>query len=408
MKNTRRIIWDILNRVILEQAYASLLMRSLPQDLSRPDIGFISEIVYGTLRNKDFLELQWRNLARGKVRPKTAVLLDFSVYQLLFTDRVPSYAVISQAVDLVPPRDKGFVNAILRAVQKRGRIDPVETGLEGAAIRTSHPLFLLRMWAKQYGEDKAIAIAEQDQKPAAVYARRNPLKLSAEELAAQGIATIEGDCFRFQPDVVPAQWLSEGKIIIQGRSSQKVVPYLDAKSGMRVMDVCSAPGTKAQQIAAAMNNEGEILAYDIYPERVKLIDSLMARTGVSIVKAQVRDGTKELEAGSPLFDRILIDAPCSGLGDLSHKPEIRFHITPQSLDALSALQKKLLDVNARYLKAGGRLVYSTCTLNKKENEKQVQSFLLAHDDFRLIEEHTMFPMDEESDGFYVAVMERAG
>lgn len=174
---------------------------------------------------------------------------------------------------------------------------------------------------------------------------------------------------------------------------------------MRVLDVCASPGTKTQQIACLMHNRGWIDAHDLYPERVKLIDALMEKTGVSIVHASVHDG-KEPYKTNERYDRILIDAPCSGLGDLSHKPEIRYHVTPESLDELVQLQKEILSANAGSLKPGGKLVYSTCTLNRKENEGQIRRFLKEHPDFELLEERTVFPFEEDTDGFYMACLQK--
>lgn len=400
----RKTAWQILCRVIQEGSYANLLLRTMPEESTREDRALVSELVYGTLRNYSMLELQWKDLVHTRVRPKTAILLDLSVYQLQYMTRIPSYAVINEAVQLAEKRDKGFVNAVLRKVSERPPVQPKGDELECLAITTSHPLFLLKLWAKQYGMDTAKAIASHDQLPSRLYGRLNTLNARREEL--EGVQFLEGDCFVYDGDLVHSSWLKEGKALIQDRASQKIIPLLDPKPGMRVLDVCSAPGTKTQQMACLMHNEGWIDAYDCYPERVKLIDALMDHTGVSIVHSGIRDGTIPLEGKESYYDRILIDAPCSGLGDLSHKPEIRFHVTPQSLDELVQLQRQLLEVNAPYLKPDGSLVYSTCTLNRKENDGQVRTFLAAHDDFELVEEKTVFPMEEDSDGFYMALLKK--
>ena len=149
--NARKTAWNILCRVMLEGGYASLLMRSMPRELSAEDRALVSEIVYGTLRNKDMLERQWKDLAKGRVRPKTAVLLDLSVYQIQYMSRIPLYAVIHEAVELAEKREKGFVNAVLHAVSKQELLDAEGEGLEYEAVKTSHPLFLLKLWSAQYG-----------------------------------------------------------------------------------------------------------------------------------------------------------------------------------------------------------------------------------------------------------------
>ena len=400
--NARSYACDILYRVIYEGGYASLLMRQMPDSFSAEDRSLITEIVYGTLRNLTLLEYQWRDLAHGRVRRNTAVLLNLSVYQLQYMDRIPQYAVINEAAEAAAKRDRGFVNAVLRRVAERGPQVPEGEWPAREAVLYSHPEFLLRMWEKQYGRKTAEQIAEYDQKRPVVYGRINPLKTDADFRTSEGITMLEDDCFIYDGNLIGTPWLNEGKILIQSRTSQQVIRNLDAQPGMKVLDVCAAPGTKTQQIACAMRNQGSIRAGDVYEERVGLIRQLMERTGVSIVSAAVRDAAVPHEEDIGAYDRVLADVPCSGLGDLSHKPEIRFHVTPQMLDEIVTLQETILKESARCLKPGGILVYSTCTLNRKENEGQVRKFLAADADFELLEEHTLFPFEEDSDGFYYA------
>ncbi len=400
--NVRNYAEDVLYRVIYEGGYASLLMRGMPDSFSREDRALISEIVYGTLRNLSLLRYQWKDLTRGRVRPRTDILLNLSVYQLQFMDRIPAYAVISEAVSAAAKRDRGFVNAILRSVQKRGRIEPAGEWPAKEAVLYSHPEFLLRLWEKQYGRDTALKIAQYDQERPVVYGRLNTLKANASFFDTPGVTRIEDDCFVYDGSLVGSSWLDNGSVLIQSRTSQKVIRMLDAEPGMRVLDVCAAPGTKTQQIACVMKNRGEITAGDYYEERVGLISQLMKRTGVSIVKPVVRDASKEHPEDIAAYDRVLADVPCSGLGDLSHKPEIRFHISPEVLDDVVSLQKTILAQSAACVKKGGILVYSTCTLNRKENEGQVKGFLSEHPDYELLEERTLFPFEEYSDGFYTA------
>ena len=404
--NARNYACDILYRVIHEGGYASLLMRNMPSGFSKEDRSLITEIVYGTLRSLTLLEYQWKDLSSGSVRRKTAVLINLSVYQLQYMDRIPAYAVINEAVEASPKRDRGFVNAILRRVLKRGRILPEGEWPKREAVLYSHPEFILRMWEKQYGRETAIRIAEYDQQRPKLYGRLNTLKADRSFFEVPGVCRIEDDCFTFDGSLVGSEWLENGLVLIQSRTSQKVVRALDAEPGMRVLDVCAAPGTKTQQIACLMHNEGSITAGDYYPERVGLITQLMERTGTGIVTANVRDAAVTHVEDDGAYDRVLADVPCSGLGDLSHKPEIRFHITPEGLDEITALQKTILEQSAACVRPGGILVYSTCTLNRKENEGQIKAFLNAFPAFELIEEHTLFPFEEESDGFYFAKMRR--
>ncbi len=400
----REYAWSALDRIINQHGYANLILRSRKETFSAEDIRLINEIVYGTLRNLTFLEYQWKDLAKGRVKPRTAVLINMSVYQLLYLDRIPAYAVINEAVDLSGKNEKGFVNAVLRKVQKRGmKMPETSDPLEKAALQYSHPLWLMKMWKSHYGLENALKTAEKDQERAIVYGRVNTLKMDPEAFfGSSGVQRTEDLCFTYDGILSETDWFRNGEVIIQDRMSQRVVSMLDAEPGMSIMDCCAAPGTKTQQLCAVMKNKGTVYAYDLYPERVRLIDELMKKTGVTIVRASQRDASQPADLPDESMDRILVDAPCSGLGDLSHKPEIRYHVKPEDLDELVKIQKSILDASCRYLKKGGILVYSTCTLNKKENENQTAGFLKEHEDFVLDQEHTWFPFEFSSDGFYCA------
>lgn len=400
----RQYACSAIERIVSEHGYASLILRNMPEEFSVQDRSLVSELVYGTVRNWTRCSFQWQDLARKKVKNRTAANLTMSVYQLLFLDKVPDYAVINEAVQNADRHEKGFVNAVLHAVQKRGEIKPAcRDDLEKCAYETSHPLWLLKLWSSHYGTDNAMAIARHDQESAVVYGRRNPLKLSMEELSSyKGIHLLEDDCFTYDGVLARSPLFEQGKVLIQDRASQKVPLLLKAEPGMKVLDACAAPGTKTQQIACAMENKGEILAMDLHEERLSLIDTLMERTGVRIVKTMAGDAAKDNGLERASFDRILVDAPCSGLGDLSHKPEIRCHATPESLDELCSIQAGILERCSSLLKEDGILVYSTCTLNRKENEQQVKKFLVKHPEFTLGSENAWLPMELNSDGFYAA------
>lgn len=407
MNNPRKIALDALYRVIHQNGYANLILRR-SNDLSAADQALVSALVYGTLRNYHWLEYQWRGYAERKVRPQTAVLLDMSVFQLLYLEKIPAYAVLSEAVELAAERDRKFVNAILRQVVQNGvRPAPEGDELKKAALETSHPDWLLRLWQAHYGEAAALAIAAHDQTSAGVYGRINRLKINPQKLQEYPAVTmLENDCFRYAGVLSRTEWFKAGQVIIQDRAAQLIPYYLDVKPGMKVLDLCAAPGTKTQQIAVLMENQGKLIANDVNPGRVKLIEQLMEKTGVTICQTAVQDASVPVEAWQDGFDRVLADAPCSGLGDLRHKPEIRLHVTPESIDELVRLQQQILDCSAVYVRSGGILVYSTCTLNRKENEGQVQSFLKRHPEFVLNKEKTCLPQELDSDGFYMAQLTR--
>ena len=402
--NPRQYALEVLEQVVLDHGYANLLLRK-QMDFSVQDMGLVSEIVYGTLRNYTWLEYQWKHFAKT-VRPKTAVLLNMSVYQMLYLDKVPDYAVINEAVEMCQKKDKSFVNAVLRKVQKQQeRTAETTDEIEAAALRCSHPLWLMKLWSAHYGKDTALKIARHDQSRGLVYGRINTLKITKEELQADSRVQFLNDIsFTFDGNITDTEWFRNGQVIIQDIASAMIPEYLEVKPGMRVLDVCAAPGTKTQEIAMLMKDQGRIDAGDLYEHRTELISRLMERTGVSIVSAAVRDATETPEGEQ--YDRILADVPCSGLGDLRGKPEIRLHTAPEDLDELAAVQKKILAASAPALKPGGILVYSTCTLNRKENENQIALFLKEHPEFILMKEKTFFPFELNSDGFYVAQLKK--
>ena len=402
--SVRAEVLNILERVFRQHGFASLLLRKA--DISKEEMGLASEIVYGTIRNKTLLEEQWRPFTKH-VKPRVAALLNMSVYQLLFLDSIPSYAVIFEAVELAGKSEKEFVNAVLRKVQEQGLKKPEGNTIEELAVLTSHPLWILQLWKAHYGFETMKEIALHNQEPSLVYGRVNTLKCKKTDIAQiPDVRMLEDDCFFYAGVLQRTELFSKGMVLIQDRHSQKVVRKLDVLPGMQVLDACAAPGTKTQQIACLMKNQGKIIATDLYEARCHLIDELMNRTGVSIVRTKQNDATITGTFAGESFDRILIDAPCSGLGDLSHKPEIRWHLEPTSIDELVRTQEAILDANAEYLRVGGILVYSTCTLNRKENEQQIKKFLAKHSNYVLLEEETLFPMVDDADGFYYAKLKR--
>ena len=402
--SVRAEVLNILERVFRQHGFASLLLRKA--DISKEEMGLASEIVYGTIRNKTLLEEQWRPFTKH-VKPRVAALLNMSVYQLLFLDSIPSYAVIFEAVELAGKSEKEFVNAVLRKVQEHGLRKPEGNTIEELAVLTSHPLWILQLWKAHYGFETMKEIALHNQEPSLVYGRVNTIKCKKTEIAEiSDVRMLEDDCFFYAGVLQRTELFSKGMVLIQDRHSQKVVRKLDVLPGMQVLDACAAPGTKTQQIACLMKNQGKIIATDLYEARCHLIDELMNRTGVSIVSTKQNDATITGAFTEESFDRILIDAPCSGLGDLSHKPEIRWNLEPTSIDELVRTQEAILDANAEYLRVGGILVYSTCTLNRKENEQQIKKFLAKHSNYVLLEEETLFPMVDDADGFYYAKLKR--
>lgn len=399
MMNERNIVWTILKRVFEEHGYASLIMRNM-KDIPVEKRGFITECVYGTIRNYSLLEYQWRRYATH-VKNSTALLLDMACYEMFFMHSA-SYAVVNEIVSLARKQEKGFVNAVMHKVLKNGLQES-----DDPSIQYSHPQWMIRMWNAQYGNEKTMEILKNGQIRPDVMGRVNTLITSKEEIEKiDGIYFINDLSFTSDKPLQHTTMFQNGSILIQNPGSIEIVNTLQVQPGMKVLDVCAAPGTKTQLMAMYMHNKGDITACDLYEQRVKLIDALMERTHVSIVQTKVQDAMEKHAFERESYDRILCDVPCSGLGDLSHKPEIRWHLKPENIDELVKTQKEMLENASEYLKVNGILVYSTCTLNTKENERQISSFLKKHSEYTLINEKTIFPHDGMYDGFYMASLRK--
>lgn len=399
----REWIWKALCEVVIRKAYSNLYLRDHLNELPAKDRGLATRIFYGTLQNYAYCQAAWKRFARGKVSAGASVLMTMSAYQLLFLDKVPAYAVINDAVKVAVhhfPALKGFVNAVLRKCADTPMELP-EDDQERLALQTSLPLWLIRMWSAQYGSKQAEAFAKASLDILPDYVRINPMRITLQDLAARkdlvedpsGLYLYQGEGLAGDPLYL------QGKISAQDPGSFAIAEFVEPEAGEKILDLCAAPGTKTMAMAEIMDDEGEITACDIHPHRVGLIASDAKRLHLDCVKTRVQDSAAMTD--DTLYDRVLCDVPCSGYGVLARKPDLKLKLDNREIDTLLPLQKQLLETGADHLKEGGTLVYSTCTLNKKENEKQVEAFLQTHPEFELDAEQTMFP-DGLHDGFYMA------
>ena len=348
-------------------AYANLVVDKWLKDsgLSQVDKGLATNIVYGVLTHRMKLDAiigKASNLPLKKVSKYILNILRCGVYQLFYLDKVPNAAAVNESVKLAKryghKASSGFANGVLRNVK-------FET-FEDVCVEYSHPKWMFDMWVRDYGEEKAIEI----------------MRANNEE----GETTYRGE-------------------EIQGLASQKAVEVLGVRAGDLVIDVCSAPGGKAAYAAELMGNEGRIIACDLHEHRVELVRKNAERLGLRIVEPTLWDGTQVNEEWVGIADRVLVDVPCSGLGVIHKKPDIKWKKAENDITELVHLQARILENAAKYLKVGGRMVYSTCTVNKSENDEIVKGFLVKHKNFTAISEEQIFP-SEKWDGFYITLMER--
>ncbi len=442
-KNVREVALDILLQIEKSQAYSNLLLnQSINREkLNEKDVGLLTEIVYGTIQRKNTLDYFLSSYVKGglkKLDQWVHILLRLSLYQIVYLDRVPERAVVHEAVEIAKKKGhKGIsamVNGTLRSFLREGSpsLDKVVDPNEKLALEWSHPVWLIKRWIDQFGEEQTKQICEINAIPPTVTARLNQIKSNEHEvvidmLSNEGIEAERGDlsvdALKITRGTLPnTKLFKEGWLSIQDESSMIVARALGPSPGMKVLDSCAAPGGKTTHIAELMNDQGEIYALDLHEHKVKLIDEQARRLQLSIIKTKATDSRKAGELfEKESFDCILVDAPCTGLGVIRRKPDIKWQKQEADIQRISTIQHAILDAVAPLLKKGGRLVYSTCTIDALENEQVVQDFLEKHQNFQLDETLKerlpkkaqplyrngmvqILPSDFQTDGFFISSM----
>ncbi|WP_418521421.1 16S rRNA (cytosine(967)-C(5))-methyltransferase RsmB [Holdemanella porci] len=395
----RKWIWKALDEVVNKKVYSNLYLRNHLQEVDEKDRALATRIFYGTIQNYRYCKECWSKYVKNKLNPKMDVLLTMSTYQLLFLDKVPSYAIVNDAVNIakkINVKYAGLTNAVLHKVKA------IET--DNVALKYSLPDWLYKMWVSQYGQEKALVMASASVNILPMYVRRNALRTREADFDLEPFVCVQDPLYIYTGnDYFHHDYYQKGYMSAQDEGSFAIVKFVDPKENERILDCCAAPGTKTMAMAERMHNQGHIDSYDLHAHRKELIESDAKRLGIDIVHAGVQDATTF--KSSVLYDRILCDVPCSGYGVLSRKPDIKLHMVPEDMDSLIPLQYSILNNVCQYVKVGGVLVYSTCTMNKKENEKQIEKFLKTHEEFSLVDEKTIFS-DTRQDGFYMAKLVR--
>ena len=434
---------EILNSVEEEGAYAEPLLdtflSSHPQT-KLPDRRLTTEIVYGTLRMRGILDWVIEHFYRGKLNAMDVCLkniLRTALYQLLFTERIPDFAIVNEAVEIAKKmrrRGSGLVNAILRNfIRKKDQIPYPEMKKDPAhfiSVAHSHPLWMVEKWIKMFGIEETAALCRANNQVPPVTVRVNTLTTTREktkgELSQHGFEAKETN---LSPDgliisnppmpVRETDFYATGRIQFQDEASQLIAHLVSPNAGENILDICAGMGGKTTHLAAVMGNCGRILALDISEKKIEALRKNASRLDVAIVDAQVGDAReKPGKVFAESFDRILIDAPCTGLGTLRRNPEIKWRIRPEDVQKCSILQKAILENAAACLKKGGYLVYSTCTITEEENEAVIKDFTCRHPDFvcnrppdaidsSLVDDRGYFrsyPHLHGTDGFFGAVV----
>lgn len=412
--NARRAAFDILLRVDRDRAYAEpLIDRELSRgSLRGPDRGLLTELVYGTLRRQgtlDHLVDSFSSTRSGKLERAVLLLLRLGLYQLYFLDRIPTAAAVNESVSLakqVAPRAAGLVNAVLRrADRERDAVPWPDRERDPAgylALRHSHPRWIVAGWLDQLGAAEAERLAETMAEAAPLTVRVNTLRTSRAALLARfAEGGINAEPTSFSPDglrilsrtaVTVLPGFSEGLFTVQDESSQLAARFLAPRAGERILDACAAPGGKTTHLAQLMENRGEIIAGDLSDKKLARVTETAQRLGITIIRTEPFDAARagEIAQRGP-FDRILVDAPCSGLGVLRRNPEGKWWKGADDIARLAASQGAILASIAPLLAPGGVLLYSTCSTTAAENEGVIDEFLSRHGDFVLEDLNLFFP-----------------
>lgn len=399
--NVREVALDTLLHIEKNQAYSNLLLNQMIQKagLGPKDVGLLTEIVYGTVQRKMTLDYFLKPYLKKqkKLELWVMILLKLSLYQMVYLDRIPERAVIHEAVEIAKKRGhrgiSGMVNGVLRSIQREGLPDfgEMKNPLERLSTETSLPLWLIQKWTEHYGIEETTEICKSTLEPPKVTARVNGNKTTVSEvlslLEQENVEAQKGDLSIdaisiSNGNLAKTRMFQEGYVTIQDESSMLVARALGPKKGDKVLDSCAAPGGKTTHIAELLGNEGKVISVDLHPHKVKLIEDQVNRLGLSNVETMVSD-SRHLQDHfkNEEFDRILVDAPCSGFGVIRRKPDIKYSKKHGDIGQLATIQLSILNSVAPLLKNGGTLVYSTCTIDQEENADVVEKFLAENKEF---------------------------
>ncbi|NBG89129.1 16S rRNA (cytosine(967)-C(5))-methyltransferase RsmB [Isachenkonia alkalipeptolytica] len=441
--NPRKGAYRVLSKVLYEETYSNIALNEEIQkgDYKDKDLNLLTEIVYGTIEKLLTLNFGIDHFSKVKTKKMdeaTRLILQIGAYQILFLDRVPDFAIANEAGKLArvyAKRSKGFINGILRnMIRRKEEISwpKKEANLPlYLSVNYSYPMWLVEELLKYYSAEFTEGFMKASAENPPMYFRVNTLKVSREKvLEAFKKQGLEAEISALLPEAIKVQGLKnisdfqplkEGWVHIQDISSMFAAKFLDPRPGEYVMDLCSAPGGKTTHIAQLMENKGEIIARDIFPHKLRLIEEHSHRLGINIIKTRQFSGENLDKESIGKADRVLVDAPCSGLGVIRRKPEIKYRVRKEGLEALQKLQRTILENAAKYVKSGGVLLYSTCTIHPLENQGITEAFLKNHGDFVPVDlkEETesrvnsnlgffnesgavvIFPQEHQMDGFYI-------
>ena len=426
---TREIALKIVYKIDKEDAYSNIeLNEQIKQNrknLTEKDIGLISEIVYGVTTWRltlDEIIKKYSKIKLKKISPWIINILRMGIYQIIFLDKIPKSAAVNESVNLAKryghSSSSNFVNAILRKVEKTDYDDffEIEDDIDRISKTTSMPKWIVEELVKENGIKIAEQICKNSNLKPNITIRVNRLKIAKKELIQKleqkGIECKEPENEEMNTqdflilskvkNIENLQEFKDGFFTIQDLSAGQTAKILDPRPGERVLDACSAPGGKTTYLAELMENKGKIKAWDIHEHRTKLVEQNANRLGINIIETQVKDATQYDKNLDEKFDKILLDVPCLGIGVIKRKPDIKWQRKPEDIEESTLIQRKILENCSKYLKKGGTLVYSTCSILKEENEEIVIKFLSENKQFEIDGENMVnILLNKEKDGFFI-------
>jgi 16S rRNA (cytosine967-C5)-methyltransferase len=418
MNQDFRVSYNALRRIYAEDGYSNIVINEALENETHCSPGFVRYVVKEILRRSYSLDYKIAKLSKNGMKgmkSKTKVLLRLGIFLLDEVDSIPDAVCVHEIVELaneVNRPNKGFINGILRSYLRLAKNIPLPAGgdRESLSVRYScHPK-LIALLQKQYGEVESHKILEAWNQPVPVVLRNNPLRQSREALLQllreQGVAAEacpNGILIR-SGSIIRNELFESGAYSVQGISSQLAITALAPKAGSRVLDMCAAPGGKTTGLAEIMGDTGSVTAWDFHPHRVALIQKNAKRLHLTCIQAAVNDASVFDPSQENRYDVVLADVPCSGLGTVPVKPEIKLRDDTAGYKALTNLQLQILRNAWRYVKPGGRVMYSTCTINRDENEGVIERFTAAESDAVIVEKMLFLPYNKT--GFFYTIMEK--
>lgn len=424
MDQDRKLAYDVLLDIEKNKAYSNLSIKNHLANNPNINGSFVRELVYGTLENQIYLDAIVDNLAAKGIKGiKTGslCLIRMGLYQIIFMNSVPDYAAINETVKIAKKIAYGsekFINGILRGYLKKKEstdfLPPKDDLVSYLSVKYSYKSWIVKLWEKQFIKDELEKLLDASNSKPRLCIRTNEKKITREHLierllasgfdAEKSLVSHRGILVNGN-DILGSNLYQEGYFSVQDEASILAADTVSPGEDDFIIDMCAAPGGKTLAMGELIGKNGKIVAMDLYDHKLQLINEQANRLGIDCITTRQGDATKAIDKFIGKADKVLADVPCSGLGVIRHKPEIKLK-DEQKLEELYDIQREILNNAGKYVKKDGILVYSTCTINKEENENKVQEFLKNNTDFQLIHSKQFLPHVDGTDGFYIAKLIR--